>query len=31
MGQGQEEIARRALLDCAVQGHWIMLQNVHLM
>nr|SYZ35238.1 PtDNAH9b [Paramecium tetraurelia] len=31
MGQGQEEIARKALLDCAVQGHWIMLQNVHLM
>jgi len=31
MGQGQEEPARKALLNCAKVGHWIMLQNVHLM
>jgi len=31
MGQGQEEIAIRALHEAGKQGHWIMLQNVHLM
>jgi len=31
MGQGQEEPARRSLFDCAKKGHWIMLQNLHLM
>ena len=25
MGQGQEEPARKALLNCAKVGHWIML------
>jgi dynein heavy chain len=31
MGQGQEEIAIKALHDCAKKGNWIMVQNVHLM
>ena len=31
MGQGQEEPAKKALAMCARVGHWIMLQNVHLM
>ncbi len=31
MGQGQEEGANKALIDCAEKGKWIMLQNVHLM
>lgn len=31
MGQGQEEIAIKALHNAGKQGHWIMLQNVHLM
>jgi dynein heavy chain len=31
MGQGQEDIAIKALHNCAKQGHWIMVQNVHLM
>ena len=31
MGQGQEEIAIKALHNCAKKGHWIMVQNVHLM
>lgn len=31
MGQGQEEIAIKALHNCAKLGHWIMVQNVHLM
>jgi dynein heavy chain len=31
MGQGQEDIAIKALHNGAKQGHWIMVQNVHLM
>ena len=31
MGQGQEEIAIKALHDAGKQGNWIMMQNVHLM
>ena len=31
MGQGQEEGANKALIECAEKGRWIMLQNVHLM
>lgn len=31
MGQGQEEIAIRALKDCGKNGKWIMIQNTHLM
>lgn len=31
MGQGQEEPAKKSLFECAEKGHWIMLQNVHLM
>lgn len=31
MGQGQEEPARKALFSCSEKGHWIMLQNLHLM
>ena len=31
MGQGQEEIAIKALHAAGKSGHWIMLQNVHLM
>jgi dynein heavy chain, axonemal len=31
MGQGQEEIAKKALVKAAQEGGWIMVQNVHLM
>jgi dynein heavy chain len=31
MGQGQEDIAIKALHEAGKNGHWIMLQNVHLM
>ena len=31
MGQGQEEIAIKALYAAAKAGHWAMFQNVHLM
>lgn len=31
MGQGQETRANKSLVECAEQGKWIMLQNVHLM
>jgi len=31
MGQGQEEIAKKALQKAAQEGGWIMVQNVHLM
>lgn len=31
MGQGQEEIAKKALIKAAQEGGWIMIQNVHLM
>ena len=31
MGQGQEERAMHLLRECAKKGHWIFLQNVHLM
>jgi dynein heavy chain len=31
MGQGQEDIAIKALHAAGKNGHWIMLQNVHLM
>ncbi|KAI8908484.1 dynein heavy chain and region D6 of dynein motor-domain-containing protein [Gorgonomyces haynaldii] len=30
MGQGQGEIAIQLLKECASQGHWLFLQNVHL-
>ena len=31
MGQGQENVALSALQTAAKNGHWIMLQNIHLM
>lgn len=31
MGEGQEDIAIKALQDCAKTGKWLMVQNVHLM
>ena len=31
MGQGQEDRANRMLEECAKEGKWIMLQNLHLM
>jgi dynein heavy chain len=31
MGEGQEDGADRALVECAEKGKWIFLQNVHLM
>jgi dynein heavy chain len=31
MGQGQEIVAETALDLAAKEGHWIMLQNIHLM
>lgn len=31
MGQGQEKGAEDALARAAKEGHWIMLQNIHLM
>ena len=31
MGQGQEKPAKEALFHAAEKGHWIMLQNLHLM
>jgi len=31
MGEGQEDIALKALQDCAKTGKWLMVQNVHLM
>jgi dynein heavy chain len=31
MGQGQEKPAKEALFRAAEKGHWIMLQNLHLM
>ena len=31
MGQGQEDIAIKALKEAGQKGHWIMFQNVHLM
>ncbi|XP_068269716.1 LOW QUALITY PROTEIN: dynein axonemal heavy chain 17 [Nyctibius grandis] len=30
LGQGQEAVAERALEVAAVQGHWVILQNIHL-
>ncbi|NXL49102.1 DYH17 protein, partial [Podilymbus podiceps] len=30
LGQGQEAVAERALEAAAVQGHWVILQNIHL-
>ena len=31
MGQGQEEVAKIEITRCAKEGHWVFLQNVHLM
>ncbi|NXJ83957.1 DYH17 protein, partial [Trogon melanurus] len=31
LGQGQEAVAERALELAAAQGHWVILQNIHLM
>merc|ERR1719158_2096148 len=31
MGQGQEMVALNALQTAAKEGHWVMLQNIHLM
>ena len=31
MGQGQEPVAKKALFDAAEKGHWVLLQNLHLM
>jgi dynein heavy chain len=31
MGQGQEDRANKMLEECATEGKWIMLQNLHLM
>uniref|UniRef100_A0A672GEB4 Dynein axonemal heavy chain 11 n=1 Tax=Salarias fasciatus TaxID=181472 RepID=A0A672GEB4_SALFA len=31
LGQGQEEVAQRVLGTASKQGHWVILQNVHLM
>ena len=31
MGQGQEKPAKDALFNAAEKGHWILLQNLHLM
>ena len=31
LGQSQEEKARKAILDSAKDGSWVMLQNIHLM
>ncbi|KAM9310019.1 dynein axonemal heavy chain 11 [Pholidichthys leucotaenia] len=30
LGQGQEEVAERAVRTASKQGHWVILQNVHL-
>ncbi|XP_069552287.1 dynein axonemal heavy chain 11 [Brachyistius frenatus] len=30
LGQGQEEVAERVLRSASKQGHWVILQNVHL-
>ncbi|XP_064890245.1 dynein axonemal heavy chain 17 isoform X3 [Columba livia] len=30
LGQGQEVVAERALETAALQGHWVILQNIHL-
>ncbi|MED6251879.1 Dynein heavy chain 11, axonemal, partial [Ataeniobius toweri] len=30
LGQGQEEVAERVLRHASEQGHWVILQNVHL-
>ncbi|CAE7333776.1 ODA11, partial [Symbiodinium sp. CCMP2456] len=31
MGQGQENVAINAINKCARDGHWVVLQNIHLM
>ncbi|XP_059474542.1 dynein beta chain, ciliary-like isoform X3 [Neocloeon triangulifer] len=30
LGQGQEVVAERALAEAAANGHWVVLQNIHL-
>lgn len=30
LGQGQEEVAEAAMDKASVEGHWVILQNVHL-
>lgn len=31
LGQGQDEIATRRITEGNKEGHWVMLQNIHLM
>ena len=31
LGQGQEETARKMITECRANGHWMMLQNCHLL
>jgi dynein heavy chain, axonemal len=30
LGQGQEAVAERAMAEAAEKGHWVVLQNIHL-
>ena len=31
LGEGMGEVARRRIDEGAKEGHWVMLQNIHLM